>query len=120
MTDGTQSNTQEQGKKQRYDYIRWYQFVKWVSGNPGGRPKGSKSLKTFAREYLERLPDEEKIEFLKALPEEIVWKMAEGMPQSNTDITTNGEWLQPVLVKFIDGANGKDNWDTKGVQETVW
>jgi len=78
-------NTQEQPKKQRYDYIKGYQFVKGQSGNPGGRPKGSKSLKTFAREYLEILPEEEKIEFLKALPEELVWKMAEGNPHQTEE-----------------------------------
>ena len=96
-------NTQEQNKKQNYDWLKGYQFVKGQSGNPGGRPKGSKSLKTFVREYLESLPEEEKIEFLKTLPPEIVWKMAEGNPHSTEDITSAGEAIQPVLVKFLDG-----------------
>jgi hypothetical protein len=90
-----QDNPQEQRKKP-YDYIKGYQFVKGQSGNPGGRPKGSKSLKTFAREYLERLPDDQKVEFMKALPEELVWKMAEGNPANNTDITTGGKPI-PIL-----------------------
>lgn len=88
------NETQEQGKKQRYDYIKGYQFVKGQSGNPGGRPKGAKSLKTFAREYLEMLPDEEKLEFMKALPEELVFRMAEGNPKQDTDITTAG---RPII-----------------------
>lgn len=95
-------NTQEQNKKQ-YNWLNGYKFVKGQSGNPGGRPKGSKSLKTFAREYLERLPDDEKIEFLKTLPSELVWKMAEGNPKQDTDVTSGGETLKQVLVKFIDG-----------------
>jgi hypothetical protein len=96
-------NAQEQPKKQ-YDWIKGYQFVKGQSGNPGGRPKGSKSLKTFAREYLETLPDDEKVEYLRTLPSEIVWKMAEGNPKQDTDVTTGGEKLQnTILVKFEDG-----------------
>jgi len=83
--DNNNQTPQEQPKKQKYDYIRGYQFVKGQSGNPGGRPKGSKTLKTFAREYLERLPPEEKIKFLEALPEELVWKMAEGAPATKLE-----------------------------------
>lgn len=80
-----EEKTQEQHKKQ-YDWLKGYQFVKGQSGNPGGRKKGSKSLKVFAREYLESLPDEEKIEFLKTLPPELVWRMSEGNPDTKTDV----------------------------------
>lgn len=89
-------NPQEQPKKQRYDYIRGYQFVKGQSGNPGGRPKGSKSLKTFAREYLETLPPEEKIRFMEALPEELVWKMAEGAPATKLE----GSNENPLVIEI--------------------
>lgn len=83
-----EENTQEQHKK-RYDWLKGYQFVKGVSANPGGRPKGSKSLKTFAREYLATLPEEEKIEFLKCLPEELVFRMAEGNPDTKSEVKTD-------------------------------
>lgn len=64
--------------------IRAYKWKKGVSGNPAGRPKG-KSLKVFAREYLENLDEEEKLKFLSFLPEDLVWKMAEGNPDSKVD-----------------------------------
>lgn len=82
-------DTQEQNKKQNYDWLKGYQFVKGQSGNPGGRPKGSKSLKTFVKEYLEALPPEEKIKYLQTLPPEVIWKMGEGNPKQDTEIQVN-------------------------------
>lgn len=103
---------QKQHKKQ-YDWLKGYQFVKGQSGNPGGRPLGAKSLKTYAREFLESLPEEEKNEFLATLPTEVVWKMAEGNPKQDTDVTSGGEPITQLLVKFID--NEPSNGDTQGV-----
>lgn len=89
-------DTQEQNKKQ-YDWLKGYQFVKGQSGNPGGRPKGSKSLKTFAKEFLESLPDDEKVEYLKTLPPEMVWRMAEGNPENKSDVTSDGK---PIVINI--------------------
>lgn len=96
-------NSQQQHKKQ-YDWLKGYQFVKGQSGNPGGRKKGSKSLKVFAREYLESLPEEEKIEFLKTLPTEIVWKMAEGNPKQDTEHSGTIKVERPIYAgKSVQG-----------------
>lgn len=111
MNDGNQSQAQEQNKKQ-YDWLKWYQFTKGVSWNPWGRPKGSKSLKTFAREYLENLPDEEKIKFLECLPPEIVWRMSEGNPHATTDVTTNWKELPTPIISLdvlSDNRNPKSS-----------
>ena len=98
-----ENNTQEQLQKQSAEHLKPWQFKPGQSGNPGGRAKGSKSLKTFAREYLESLNDEEKLEFLKGMDKIDIFKMAEGNPKQDTDVTTGGESLAPLLVKFIDG-----------------
>ena len=80
----------EQHKKQ-FDWLRAYQWQKGQSGNPGGRPK--KTLKVFAKEFLESMSDEDRIEYFSKLDPEVVWKMAEGNPQTNTDITSDGKPL---------------------------
>lgn len=104
-------DTENQQKKQ-YDWLKGYQFVKGKSGNPAGRPKG-KSLKTFAREFLEDLPDDEKVEYLKSLPAEIVWRMAEGNPDNKSDITSAGKPIIQVVgeiaQKYDTSSESVDN-----------
>lgn len=90
-------------------------YKKGQSGNPSGRPKGSVSLKTYLKNKLATMTDEEKEEFIDGIDKIKLFEMAEGKPETKSDITTNGESINPVLIKFIDA----DNRDTGGVQETV-
>lgn len=69
-------------------------WKKGQSGNPAGRPKGF-SLKEWTRERLASMTDEERDAFLEGIPKAEVWKMSEGNPKQDTDITTAGK---PIIL----------------------
>lgn len=81
-----------------------------VSGNPGGRPKGT--MKEFISKKFREMTDEQKDAWLKEHKVQGIdqWKMGEGNPHSTEDVTSDGKELNQILVKFL---NGNDNTDTK-------
>ena len=69
-------------------------FKKGHSGNYGGRPRNT--LKAFlAREFRE-MSDDEKRQWLldNKIPPEVMWKMAEGNPDSAQKIEHNFEGVE--------------------------
>ncbi len=64
-------------------------FQPGKSGNPGGRPKGSKSLKTYVQEMLRDMTEEEKLEYLRGLPKDKIWEMGEGKPKQDVEADIN-------------------------------
>lgn len=58
--------------------------------NPAGRPKGQ-SLKEYWRQRFKEMTDEEKIAFTEKVGNAEIWKMAEGQPSTQTDITSKGD-----------------------------
>lgn len=65
--------------------LRPWLFKKGQSGNPKGRPKGSFSMKTYAKNMLEEMSDEERQVFLAGLDKKIIWEMAEGKPKQDIE-----------------------------------
>ncbi len=107
-------------------------FIPGVSGNPEGR-KPDTSEQKIEKKAVKQLVDEYRQSLAESLPQitpvlirqavkgeiqaikEINDRVMGKSPQS-TDITSNGETLQPLLVKFLDA---KPDRDTSGVQETL-
>lgn len=81
---------QQAEKQSSVEHIRPWQFKPGQSGNPGGRPPGP-SLKTWVKNRLASMSEEERMDFLKGMNKDIIWRMGEGNPDTKNDITTNGE-----------------------------
>lgn len=86
----------EQSEKHKSKHLIPFHWKPGQSGNPNGRPKG-KTLKEFAREYLETMPEEDKLAYLATLPAEIVWRMAEGNPHTTEDKKISISTPRPIL-----------------------
>ncbi len=86
---------QEQARKHPAEHLEKWRFQPGKSGNPGGRPKGSKSLKQFAKEYLDSLSDEDKLEYLAFMDKKTIWEMSEGKPKQDLDL--KGEITSKVI-----------------------
>lgn len=73
-------------------------FMPGVSGNPSGRPKGT--LKDYVRRMFMEMSDQEKVMWLEENKIAGIdqWKMAEGNPETKTDITTKGEKIEMTGV----------------------
>lgn len=71
---------------QKDNSLKPWLWKKGQSGNIMGRPKG-KTMKEYAREFLERMTDEERDEWLEGIPKEKIWEMSEGKAKQDTNIT---------------------------------
>ena len=79
--------TAEQAESSRAEHLKPWQFKPGQSGNPLGLAKGTVSLKTWAKKYIQDLTDEQKLEFIGGLDKLDIWKMSEGNPDTKNDNT---------------------------------
>jgi hypothetical protein len=82
-------------------------WKKGQSGNLAGRPKG-KTMKEYVKDYLSRMTDEERDEFLHGIPKDIIWKMSEGNPETKTDVTSGGKPI-PILGNVPINNNNQED-----------
>lgn len=77
------------------------------TANPKGRPKG-KTLKEWLKDKLQGMTEEERTEFLKDIPKDLQWRMAEGNPAT----TVGGDDENPFKIIIEKAIYGEENKDT--------
>jgi len=83
----------QQKTQRNYDYLKQYQWQKGQSGNITGGNQHKQKFKAFLSEFLENMSPEDKAKYAENLGAEFVIRMAEGNPETKTDITSGGRPL---------------------------
>lgn len=88
MSQKTIKPKQSKADKQLAKQLDPFKWKPGQSGNPNGRPKGP-TLKEWVRQRLLEMDDAERIEFIRGVPREIIWKMSEGNPKDEAVIKSH-------------------------------
>lgn len=100
MEETIAKNTDNQSKNSRVAPLLPYQWKKGQSGNIMGRPKG-KTMKEYAKEYLERMTDDERDEWLEGIEKHKIWEMSEGKAKQDVDTKVSGD----LVIKVVKYGN---------------
>jgi hypothetical protein len=103
-------------RKPKTEHLAPYQWKKGQSGNMKGRPKG-KTMKEWARDFISKMTDEERDEWMHGLSKETIWRMAEGNPETKADIKIkqSNEYKELSDAELLEIINGNDT--TTGIEE---
>lgn len=100
MSEPHPNNTDNQPKSS-VEHLRPFQWKKGQSGNIMGRPKG-KTMKEYAKEFLQRMTDEERDEWLEGINKDTIWEMAEGKAKQDVDVKA-----QVSISDVLDNLDGQ-------------
>lgn len=59
-------------------------------------------MKEYARDYLASMTDEERQDFMEGIPKVEIWKLAEGNPDTKSDITSKGDKIFVMPNELIN------------------
>jgi hypothetical protein len=103
------------------------QFVKGQSGNPAGKPKGTRSFTTKVRAALEKIAEGKDYTYEEAFIKSIlkkgivdgdsaiirlIWNYLDGMPAQKMDLTSNGESIIPIYGGLSKHNSNKEDIPT--------
>ena len=75
-----------------------HQYKKGQSGNPSGKPKGTISMKTYVKNRLASMTEEEREIYLEGIDKKIIWEMAEG--KAKQDLEVDARITGPSAIKL--------------------
>ncbi len=73
----TELQSEIKPKKSRTAHLKPWQYKKGQSGNAGGKPVGAVSMKTYVRNKLLSMTDDERETFLEGVDKRVIWEMGE-------------------------------------------
>lgn len=86
---------EDEAKQRDYSELKPFHYKKGQSGNPSGRPIGSVSMKTYVKNKLLTMTDEEREVFLEGIDKKTVWEMSEG--KAKQDVEMSGEVTSKII-----------------------
>jgi hypothetical protein len=85
----------EKEAKNKAEHLAPWQYKKGQSGNPGGRPIGALSMKTYVKNKMLAMTEEEREDFLNGIDKRTVWEMSEG--KAKQDMEVSGEITKKII-----------------------